>query len=95
MLDGIAFVHIPIPEFVKVGNNKDYLGIKKEYSSCPHVNTGIFDAMRDANVKALFVGHDHDNNFQGNLEGVQLVYGRKAGYGGYMSFPAGSTVIEI
>jgi hypothetical protein len=28
-------------------------------------------------------GHDHDNDFYGEYEGILLAYGRKTGYGGY------------
>lgn len=38
--------------------------------------------MKEFNIKAAFCGHDHNNEFGGFLEGVELVYGRKSGFGG-------------
>ena len=35
------------------------------------------------NIKAVFVGHDHNNDFCGDYYGVSLCYGRKTGYGSY------------
>lgn len=31
----------------------------------------------------MFYGHDHDNDFGGFLDGVELIYGRKTGFGCY------------
>ena len=38
-------------------------------------------------MKALFVGHDHINDFVVDFEGLQLGYGRKTGYGCYGPAP--------
>ena len=38
-------------------------------------------------MKALFVGHDHINDFIVDFEGLQLGYGRKTGYGCYGPAP--------
>lgn len=38
---------------------------------------------RRGNVVALFVGHDHPNDFTVDYKGLMLAYGRKSGYGGY------------
>ena len=35
------------------------------------------------NVVALFVGHDHPNDFSVDYHGLYMAYGRKSGYGGY------------
>ena len=31
----------------------------------------------------MFYGHDHDNDFTGYLDNVELSYGRKTGFGCY------------
>lgn len=31
----------------------------------------------------MIVGHDHNNDYYGNYDGVNLAYGRKTGYGAY------------
>jgi hypothetical protein len=39
------------------------------------------------NVKAVFCGHDHYNDLGGFIKNdpIELVYGRKSGFGGYQS----------
>ena len=65
-----------------------------QVTSCSGVNTGIVDAflekwgleesvMDRGNVVALFVGHDHPNDFSVDYRGLYMAYGRKSGYGGY------------
>jgi len=39
--------------------------------------------LKKRNMRAVFVGHDHDNDYGGFLEGVELIYGRKSCFGGY------------
>lgn len=34
-------------------------------------------------VKAFFVGHDHTNDFCGNIDGIWVCYGGGCGYHGY------------
>ena len=34
-------------------------------------------------MRACFCGHDHVNDYGGVLDGIELVYGRATGYGGY------------
>ena len=52
-------------------------------------------------VLATFSGHDHDNDFSGfyNKEEkeIELVYGRKSGFGSYgpKNMEVGATVIEL
>ncbi len=51
---------------------------------CAALNTGLYAAMKEMNdIKALWVGHDHKNDFHGDFHGITLGYGRKTGYGGY------------
>ena len=67
-------------------------------TSCSEINTGIVNAFLEkyvfahflvipftyrGNVVALFVGHDHPNDFTVDYKGIMLAYGRKSGYGGY------------
>lgn len=69
-------------------------GHKMQVTSCSEINTGIVDAFLEkcawlrgvrfrGNVVALFVGHDHPNDFTVDYKGLMLAYGRKSGYGGY------------
>lgn len=71
----------------------------------PAVNTGFFEAANAlGNLKAVFVGHDHLNDFAVRYKGVALVYGQRSysdpaqAYGfakrGFVDF-SGGTVIDI
>jgi len=91
----LAFFHIAIPEYLEMRNNYEIYGIAKERVCCPLVNTGFFDAVkRNGDISAMFVGHDHYNDFGGFYEGVELAYGRKSGYGSYGNM-RGARVIKL
>ena len=82
---GLAFFHIPIPEFIDVWNNNAVYGDKNEKVCCPLFNHGtVINAfLKEGDVSGVFCGHDHNNDYGGWLKGIELVYGRKSGYGGY------------
>jgi 3',5'-cyclic AMP phosphodiesterase CpdA len=91
----LGFLHIPFPEY-----DSDELtildGVKNEAVSSPKTNSGLFYALkRKGNVKAVFAGHDHDNNFVGTLRNLQLSYGNVTGYNTYGSLPRGAREIDI
>ena len=49
-------------------------------------------------MEAVFCGHDHNNDFWGDYNGIKLFYGRKTGYGGYgppWYMQRGARVIEF
>jgi len=49
-------------------------------------------------MRAVFVGHDHNNDYGGYLDNVELVYGRKTGFGYYGpvgNVERGARVIEL
>jgi len=71
---GIAFYHIPIIEYksarVLVGNNN-------EAPCTPIHNSKFFDAVKKkGDVHAMFVGHDHWNDYVSELDNIWLGYGR-------------------
>ncbi|KAI9191005.1 hypothetical protein LWI28_002032 [Acer negundo] len=79
----LAFFHIPIPEIRQLYYQK-IVGQLHEAAACSIVNSGVlqtFVSMGD--VKAVFMGHDHTNDFCGNLDGIWLCYGGGVGYHGY------------
>lgn len=43
-----------------------------------HVQLLLF-GCREFGIHAIYSGHDHDNDFAVELEGVRLAYGRKTG----------------
>jgi predicted phosphodiesterase len=94
----LAFFHIPIPEYNDVWDLHVCHGNKYEEVCCPGINSGMFAAMVEAgNVTGIFVGHDHANDYCGELMGISLCYGRKTGYNNYMKadFPNGARIIML
>ncbi len=63
------------------------------------MNTRLFDAIVEKNnIKHVFVGHDHNNDYGGTLNGIELAYGRKTGHGGYgppQGMQRGARVIKL
>ena len=79
-------------------NWRDSYGSRYESISCPRRNTGLFEHfLINDNVVATFCGHDHNNDFGGVFYGVDLVFGRKTGYGGYgpSDFQRGARIIKL
>jgi hypothetical protein len=63
---------------------QNMVGVKQEDVCAANVNSGFFAAMLEAgDVKAVFVGHDHVNDFCGNVLGINLCYGGGVGYHAY------------
>ncbi|MDA1193508.1 MAG: metallophosphoesterase family protein, partial [Candidatus Poribacteria bacterium] len=97
-LPALAFFHIPIPEYDEVWDHRVCYGHKYEPVCAPRINTGFFAAMHQAgDVLGTFVGHDHVNDYDGELHGIRLCYGRQIGVGTYgrEGFPRGARVIEL
>ncbi|WJX28257.1 putative inactive purple acid phosphatase 28 [Trifolium repens] len=79
----LAFFHIPIPEIRQLFY-KEIIGQFQEGVACSRVNSAVlptFVSMGD--VKAVFIGHDHTNDFCGKLDGIWFCYGGGIGYHGY------------
>ncbi|XP_072980129.1 probable inactive purple acid phosphatase 28 [Typha angustifolia] len=79
----LAFFHIPIPE-VRDLWYKEIWGQFQEAVACSSVNSGVLRSLVSVgDVKAVFLGHDHLNDFCGNINGIWLCYGGGFGYHGY------------
>ncbi|WNR44064.1 metallophosphoesterase family protein [Paenibacillus roseipurpureus] len=98
-LPALAFFHIPLPEYQLMWDTKTCYGSYFEnavYSA--NVNSGMFTAMLEmGDVIGTFVGHDHINDFWGELHGIRLCYGRATGYNTYgkEGFPRGARMIRL
>ena len=48
-------------------------------------------------IKGIFVGHDHSNDYMGNLHGIELCYGRTTGHRQHQdnSYILGARVIQL
>jgi HAD superfamily hydrolase (TIGR01549 family) len=95
----IAFMHIPIDEFKYVNKKSiEFIGEKNENISSPPISDRFFDAMLAlGSTKALFVGHDHLNDFSIIKDSIMLAYGRVSGYYEYAmpGFPKGARLITL
>ncbi|XP_078176162.1 purple acid phosphatase 28 isoform X1 [Carex rostrata] len=79
----LAFFHIPIPE-VRDLWYKGYIGSYQEAVTCSTVNSGVLTSLLQmGDVKSVFLGHDHLNDFCGNIRGIWFCYGGGFGYHAY------------
>ncbi len=88
--------HIPVSQYLDVWTHGGAEGVKLEGVASWGEDGTTFDYIKRASpVKACFVGHDHVNDYSGQWEGVELVYGRATGTGGYgtHAVPKGAKLI--
>ncbi|CAM8911443.1 unnamed protein product [Rhodiola kirilowii] len=80
---GLAYFHIPLPEYGSF-DASNYTGVRQEGISSATINSGFFKTIVKAgDVKAVFIGHDHLNDFCGKLSNVNLCYAGGFGYHAY------------
>lgn len=80
---GLVYFHIPLPEFSSF-DASNFTGVRQEGISSASINSGFFTTMVEAgDVKAVFTGHDHLNDFCGQMTGIQLCYAGGFGYHAY------------
>jgi len=99
-LPALAFFHIPLPEYNDVIKSEKNIvvGMKKEKVCNGAVNAGMFaEMLKNGDVMGTFVGHDHDNDYIGVLNGIALAYGRFSNSTGcpYGSVAPGARVILL
>lgn len=96
-LPAFAFFHIPLPEWYTVIDNGTARGVKFEKCCIEDGSPGAFKALTaPGQVKAMFCGHDHTNNYHGMLDGVHLEYVRSTGQGTYgQILVKGGTLVEV
>lgn len=75
----MVFQHIPLPEYKKCRG----MEIKEPICS-PDVNAGEFEILQESgNVAGVFCGHDHKNDFLGQVGGINLGYTPSCGFACY------------
>lgn len=100
-LPALAFFHIPLPEYNQAATTESayLIGSRLEKACAPELNTGLFTAMLEAkDVMAMFVGHDHVNDYVAYWKGLLLCYGRFTGGNTvYNGLPGGNgaRIIEL
>ncbi|MGN0532646.1 MAG: metallophosphoesterase family protein [Eubacterium sp.] len=56
----------------------------RESPADPQVNSGEFDAFKErGEVKGLYFGHDHNNSFNGDIDGIDVGYTQGCGFNVY------------
>ncbi len=84
LIPALMFFHIPLPEWKTLWKSGAAKGNRNEEECTSAVNSGLFDALvKTGDVKGVFVGHDHVNDYVGKLQGIILGYSRSIGYGTY------------
>lgn len=96
--NSVVFMHIPLRQFMLADKeDPSFDGIFNEDKVYAQGrDTGFFDAMVDYGLsEAVFVGHDHLNDFSFLLDGILLAYGRNSGYSAYGNLERGGRHIEV
>jgi len=93
----LAFFHIPLKQYDEVWKQDLAVGVKKENVMSEKEDGTSLALLKSLNVRACFCGHDHTNDFGGVFDGVELVYGRATGAGGYGGdkLPKGGKLITL
>jgi hypothetical protein len=92
----LAMIHIPVVEFETLraaGGHKGHFGERV----CFDNDTGdTFAAFKKSGrIRGVFSGHDHENDYAGAWQGIELVYGRVGGWSAYGDLRRGGRLIEI
>ncbi len=81
----LAF-HIPIYQYHTIWEEKIASGVKFEKVCYEKEDGSALDIISKVpGLKACICGHDHVNDYSGVYKGIDLIYGRASGLGGYGS----------
>lgn len=93
----VVFQHIPLVEYKEAYDKnlpKNYT--KNVRVDGPNLNTGFFSHLVESNRQIkLSVGHNHENNFQTNYLGVELMFGQLTGYSPETEIQRGARVFNF
>jgi len=104
VIPALAFFHIPTVQYrwVYMPTNKKCFGMDDDGITPQLTDNGLITAFQDMkDVRAVFVGHDHGNDWccqyggNNNKQVIVLCFGRHSGYGGYGNWARGARVVEI
>lgn len=100
-IPSLAFFHIPLPEQKEASADDEHsimIGTRGENVASPKINSGLFVSMKEmGDVKAIFVGHDHNSDFAAYWNNMFFIYGRFSGCDTVYNDlkPNGARVIEL
>lgn len=96
--DAVKAYRIHKGQFFKLKDEFAHGDVKLyEPASIPDVNTGEFEAMTEkGDVFAMYFGHDHQNNFVGTYQGIDMGFGPSCGFNEYGNgVERGCRIIEL
>lgn len=98
-IPSLAFFHIALPEYNQAASDETAIlvGTRKERACAPQLNSGLFTSMKEmGDIKGVFVGHDHDDDYAVYWKGILLAYGRYTGGDTvYNNLTNGARIIEL
>jgi hypothetical protein len=87
-IPSLMFFHIALPEFGVAATSRKIVGERHEPESPSNVNSGLFAAALDReDVKGIYCGHDHVNNYVTRWKGIDLGFDGVVGFKGYPHTP--------
>ena len=98
-LNSLMFFHIPLQEWSNMTSEWDKFQVKgvRNEGECPGMlNSGLYGAVLSrGDVRGMFVGHEHVNDYIGDYYGIKLAYDASIGYTTYGGEQKGGRVIEL
>jgi hypothetical protein len=95
-LPALAFFHIPLREYADIAGQEHTIGTHGEVITPAKINSGMLASFVDMqDVKGVFVGHDHDNDYIGTIFDIVLAFGRVTGADAYGKMERGARIIEL
>lgn len=98
LIPALMFFHIPLKKFKKAWKSGLINGERHEDECAAKINLCLFNKLvKIGDVKGVFTGHDHLNNYCAVLQNIRLGYAGYTGYGGYGQddIPRGARVFLI
>ena len=89
----VAAVHIPLKQFHEIKDTSTGMARERDGNGRLLISSeaddgSMFRALKaSGRVLAVLSGHDHWNSFYGRHDGIELIYGRATGFGGYPDPP--------
>ncbi len=99
VIPAVTIFHIPLREFQELWDDAGIqkVGERREKVSFEEDDGSPYRAfVRAGNIKAVFCGHDHFNNYWGRTkEGIVLSYGYISGEATHYAWPTGGKLIRL